>query len=183
LSDLFDIPDTIDFTSKDVDKLQLEEEEKIDENFKCHNDEYTQYYSFQSRYDLQEGLARTTLLTYKGRVIGYISIAMAHMRKENNEGMNSKETEGNIPALLISHLATHEDFLKKKIGSYLVSLAIKKAIEFSKKVGCRYVMLNPENEQGVRDFYEKLGFEYIPNIVDDKEKDAFILDIQQEKKS
>ncbi len=36
-------------------------------------------------------------------------------------------------------------------------------------------MLNPENEQGVRYFYESLGFNHIENLTNDKKKRYFYL--------
>lgn len=175
-----EIPETINFESNDVQIIDQISDTPIDKSFECTNNEYTEYYQFQSLYDLQENLARTKLLTYKGKVIGYISIAMAHMEKERSEITMGKATDGNIPALLISYLATHKNYRRRGVGTRLVDEAVRIATETSKEIGCRYVMLSPEDDDGVRKFYSEYGFTHIPH--EDKKRVAFILDIKTEKK-
>ncbi len=51
--------------------------------------------------------------------------------------------------------------------------------------GCRYVILNPRDDQGVRDFYINYGFEYVEKLKDGREsdnksnnkRDAFLFDL------
>lgn len=99
---------------------------------------------------------------------------MAHMKKDEYEDLHIN-TFGNIPALLIGHLATHKDHEHKGVGRYMVSWVISKAIEFSETVGCRLVMLNPDKD--VIGFYDKLGFTYVPH--DDEDYDSMFIDIIQ----
>ncbi len=42
-------------------------------------------------------------------------------------------------------------------------------------------MLNPQDDDGVRKFYEAYGFTYVKNEKNDKGQDIFILDIQRKK--
>ena len=81
-------------------------------------------------------------------------------------------------ALLISHLSTRKDYERKKVGTILIDEVLKIAIEQSKLVGCRYLLLNPIDDPGVKKFYRTYGFSYVDNLKIDKEADAFILDIQ-----
>ncbi len=39
-------------------------------------------------------------------------------------------------------------------------------------------MLNPRDDQGVRDFYSNYGFTYYSNLNNDKESDAFLMDLK-----
>ncbi len=66
---------------------------------------------------MQEGLARTYLLKADGRVVGYVSLAMSYLRKEATGQTQAKESHGNIPALLISHLSAHKEHLREGIGT------------------------------------------------------------------
>ena len=175
------IPEIIDYESYDVAIVQLKTTAHVDQEFVCNNDEFTDYYKTQSFYDMQEGIGQTYVLTYKGKVIGFISLAMAHMKKETTNATKSKLSDSNIPALLIGHLGTHKNYVKKGVGRALVEFAIKQAVDASKIIGCRYVMLNPEDDQITHAFYQAMKFTYIKN--DDKTKDAYILDIQQERKN
>ena len=175
MSEAIDFSRTKNVLLKATDQMN----DELDKSFECSNQDYTKYYNYDSLYDTQENLARTYLLKQDDKVLGFVSIAMAHLRKENTEAMRSKGTDGNIPALLISHLATHKDHLRKKIGTALIDIALEQAKIASKNIGCRYLMLNPENDEGVRQFYKNFGFTYIPNLIDDKNSDAFILDISE----
>ena len=172
-----DIPDTIEFEGLTVHITPLKPLLPIDKSFECSNPDYVEYYRVTAYADLQEEIAKTYLLTYKGKVIGYISIAMAHLRKDATIETTAKGLGGDIPALRISHLATHKDYVRKGVATHLIDLALEIAIDVSEKLGCRYIMLNPENDENVRKFYRNYGFTYVKNYVDDK--DIFILDITQ----
>ena len=52
---------------------------------------------------------------YKEKIIGFATIAMAHVKQNEHEKLQI-DTYGNIPALLIGHLATHQ-----KLKMYSVS--------------------------------------------------------------
>ncbi len=65
----------------DVKFERLGSTDPIDKTFESSDPEFTEYYQIQSQYDLQEGLAGTYLLKVDGRVVGYVSLAMAHLRR------------------------------------------------------------------------------------------------------
>ena len=164
----------IDF-SKEVSVVMLDSTMSKDSEFECKNPSYTEYYHVTAFNDMKEGIGQTWLCMYKKQMIGFVTIAMAHMRPERDERLRGKGY-GNIPALLIGHLATHKDYERKGVGTNLIAWAIREAVSYSKRIGCRVVMLNPEDDPEVRDFYTKRGFTYVPQ--NDKERDAFYLDIQ-----
>ncbi len=112
-------------------------------------------------------------------MLGFITVAMSHMEKNRIPYFEKKSSDANIPALLIGHLATHKDALRRGIGRELVRWAIREALEKSKRIGYRIVMFNPEDDQGAHDFYKAVDFTYVKK--DDKTKDAYVLDIQLEK--
>ena len=173
----------INFDATNIEFKRLGSTDPIDKTFESSDPEFTDYYQVQSQYDLREGLARTYLLKADGRVVGYVSLAMSHLQKESTEQMQAKESDGNIPALLISHLSTHKEHLREGIGTKLVDESLRIAVKHSEYIGCKYLMLNPQDDDGVRKFYEAYGFTYVSNEKDDKGHDIFILDIQHGKKS
>ncbi len=124
--------------------------------------------------DMEKGISQTWLCVYKNKTVGFIS--MAHMKPERHEILQGKGY-GNIPSLLIGYLATHKKYEKRGIGMILIAWAIKEAINSSKRIGCRIVMLNPENDKKIKNYYTNRGFTYVPH--EDREKDIFFLDIQK----
>ena len=162
-----------------VSIVQLKPADSLDQDFECKNKEYTEYYRVHAFNDMKNGLSKTWLCIYKNKVIGYITIAMAHMRPERHGGLQGKGY-GNIPALLIGQLATHKEHEKKGIGRELIHWAIREATRSSQRMGCRIVMLNPADDEKIRTYYRNRGFTYVPH--NDKENDAFYLDIQRVKK-
>ena len=167
------IPD-IDF-NKDVSIVMLDPTTSKDPKFECKNPSYTEYYRVTAFNDMNEGMGQTWLCMYKKKIIGFVTIAMAHIMPERDEWLQGKGY-GNIPALLIGHLATHKDYERNGVGTNLIAWAIKEAVHHSKRIGCRAVVLNPEDDPEIRNFYANRGFTYVPQ--DDKERDAFYLDIQ-----
>ena len=121
---------------------------------------------------------RTYVVKRGERVSGYVTLAMAHTRPDATEEIKEKRVNGNIPALLISHLVVRKDFLRRGIGTSLLDLVFAIVPELEKWAGCRYVMLNPRDDQGVRDFYVKYGFKYEPNFEGDMENDACLMNLK-----
>ena len=148
-------------------------------DFACSKEQFTEYLKVQAHYDQKEQVGQTWVFKHAGRIVGFITIAMAHMKPSECEELGI-DSYGNIPALLIGHLATHKDFERRGIGKHMVSWAIIKAIDHSKSIGCRLVILNPESD--VIDFYRKRGFAYVPHGDDDEESASMYIDIKNASK-
>ena len=127
---------------------------------------------------MRERLVRIYVVKRGERVAGYVTLAMAHIRPDATEEIKEKEVNVNIPALLISHLAVRKDFLRRGIGTSLLDLVFAIVPELEQWAGCRYVMLNPRDDQGVRDFYVKYGFKYEPSFEGDMENDACLVNLK-----
>ena len=77
------IPD-IDFDN-DVSVVMLDPNLPIDSDFECKNESYTEYYRVTAFSDMKEGIGQTWLCMYKKKMIGFVSIAMAHMNPERDK--------------------------------------------------------------------------------------------------
>ena len=161
-----------------IEYYQVKESDIPDNYFKSSVEEFTEYYRTDSMQDIRERLTRMYLIKYHKHVVGYVTLAMAHIEHDATEPIKAKEINGTVPALLISHLAVHKNFQGQGIGTILLDLVFQIATKVESLVGCRYVMLNPRDDQGVRDFYTKYGFEYHVNLNDDNNCDAFLMDLK-----
>ena len=161
-----------------IEYCQVKENDLPDNNFESCVEEFTEYYCTDSLQDIREKLVRMYLIKHRTRVIGYVTLAMAHIRHDATEPIKAKQVNGNIPALLISHLAVHKDFQRQGVGTMLLDLVFRTAPKLESLAGRRYVMLNPRDDQGVRNFYTKYGFTYHANLNDDKHCDAFLMDLK-----
>lgn len=118
---------------------------------------------------------RTWTCMENGAVIGYISVAMGHMRPGRDPALRGMGY-GNVPALLVGYLATDKRHVRQGVASNLLLWAVHEATRASKRVGCRILMLNPIDDPDVKRFYRRRGFRYVP--ASDGEEDAFYIYIQ-----
>lgn len=158
---------------------QIEESDDPDATFKSSVEEFTTYYRVTGFYDIQERLAHMYVVMRNQQVIGYVTLAMQHLRYDATEEIKEKRVKYNIPALLISHLAVHEDFQRRGIGTKLLDLVFYLAPKLTCWVGCRYAMLSPRHSKGVMAFYENYGFKHPPNFNDNKYSDVFLMDLKE----
>ncbi len=157
----------------------VKEDSTFDDIFESSVKEFTDYYRIQGQYDVQERLVSMYVAKRGDKVVGYVTLAMAHLKHDATDEIRAKEINGNIPALLISHLAVHKNFCQQRIGTRLLNLAFHVMRKMERRIGCRYAMLNPRDDQGVRDFYANYGFKYYLDINDDKKRDAFLMDLKR----
>ena len=150
--------------------------------FHCDTSEFNDYLGPEMIFDLKHHLTKIYSIEIAGIVAGYFDLTMAHLRNDATEAIIQKGIESNVPALLISRLAVDEIFQGHGVEKAMIQVILDKLIPKLKKFsGCRYLMLNPRDDAGVRCFYENLGFEYIARLVEgrppDRERDAFLFDL------
>lgn len=124
-------------------------------DFECSDPEFEDYLRVSALYDQDAGMGRTYVFRYEGRIVGYIVLAMAHLPGAEQAHLNI-DTYGTVPALLISHLATHKRYERRGIGRNMVLWAINYARKAAKNMGCRIVLVGSKPD--VLEFYEKLEF-------------------------
>ena len=156
------MPNKPQLTNDSLSFYVVEEGDMPDVGFESSVKDFTDYYHIHSLYDISERLVRMYVAKHGGWVVGYVTIAMAHLKHDATNEIRAKEVNSDIPALLISHLAVHKNFCRQRIGTRLLNLVFHVITRLEHWVGCRYVMLNPRDDQGVRDFYNNYGFVYYP---------------------
>ena len=99
----------------------------------------------------------TYLFSYDDNFIGYVTLAMSsiparRIDKRFKESISLKF----YPSLLIGRLAVGNNWRRKGVGKYLCDWSLGVAITLSEKVGCRYVIV--ETDQNNVNFYENCDF-------------------------
>ena len=126
----------------------------------------------------KERLGVTYLFHHDGELVGFVTLSMADLKKAKMKAEDrlSIETE-NYPALLIGQLAVCKKFQREDIGSYLCDFCLDRALKFSDKIGCRFIVVNAiESAIG---FYEKYGFILLPGQKSRKQKLMFLNILQK----
>ena len=104
------------------------------DRFKCSDPYFEEYLKFHAYDEDAKQLSKTWGFMYGKEMIGHIAIAMSHMKQEMHETLKM-DAHGNVPAVLIGYLATHRDYERMGIGSYMVGWAIVRARKHSKDWG------------------------------------------------
>lgn len=100
----------------------------------------------------------TYLFFHNDLIVGYVTLAMSSIQAKRIDKRYTKPIRlKSYPSLLIGRLASENELRKKGIGKYLCEWCTGYAIKLSEKIGCRYVILET-NEQKL-DFYQKCRFE------------------------
>ena len=143
----------------DFNKLSLRVLEEADDvsRFSCGEKEIDDFIHKVALDFQNERLGVTYLCQYKSELVGFVTLSMADLRKEKMR-VEDRLPIGreNYPALQISQLAVCEELQSKRIGTYLCDFCLDKAIKFSERVGCRFLVLNAIRK--AMKFYEKYGF-------------------------
>ena len=124
-------------------------------DFRCSDPEFEEYLRVSALYDQSVGMGRTYAFMHEGRIAGYIVLAAAHVPDTEQKRLNI-DTYGPVPGLVISHLATHEEYERRGVGRNMVLWAIDYAKDLAENIGCRIVVVGADPE--VEGFYEKIGF-------------------------
>jgi predicted GNAT family N-acyltransferase len=108
----------------------------------------------------------TYLCFHEEVMIGYVTLAMSSISSKRIEKNAEPISLRFYPCLLIGRLAVANDWRKLDIGKFLSEWCIGLSLEFSEKVGCRYVAL--ETRENKVTFYSKCGFQRGATLDDDK---------------
>ena len=134
--------------------------------------------------DFQERLLGVTYLFYFGsNLAGFVTLCMGHINKEKMASEDRLQKQiGNYPssypALLIGQLGVAQMYQRYGVGRYICDFSFDRAIKFSQRVGCRFLVVNAvESAVG---FYTNYGFVLAPKQEKQKQKLMF-LDITKRK--
>ena len=142
-------------------------------NFLCGNKDIDDFIRNESLDYQNERLGTTYLFKYDNELFGFVTLSMADLRKGKMESEDRLSIgKEQYPALLIGQLAVCKNHQGEDLGIYLCDFCFDRALKFSEKIGCRFLILNAQ--EAVIGFYEKYGFKLIPKQKNRREKLMFL---------
>jgi len=149
------------FDLQQLNVRQLEEQTDIS-GFDCSKEDVLGLNEFihkEAKQYQKNCMGSTYLFHFQSVFVGYVTVAMYAIEVKETR-LRIVTNEKRYPALLLGRLGVHNDYRKRNIGRSICLWTIGLATEFSKKVGCRFVIVLTSPE--IISFYEKCGFVICP---------------------
>jgi GNAT superfamily N-acetyltransferase len=130
--------------------------------FTCGNKEIDDFIQKEALTFQEHSLGVTYLFKHGDDLIGFATLCMGNLKKQRMPVKDQLPKRiGSYPALLIRELAVCNGLQRSKIGTFICDFCLDRAIRYSKKMGCRFLVVDAV-EIAVR-FYERYGFVLAPN--------------------
>lgn len=142
-------------------------------DFKCGQQKLDDFIQKEALSFREEGLGITYVAFSDNELVGFVTISMADVRTKHMGDHGVPIGIENYPALQIGQLGVNEKIQRKGIGTQLVKWCMNKAIELSKDIGCRLLVLNSiPTSVG---FYKNLNFIELKNQKGRQEKTMYLV--------
>jgi len=105
--------------------------------------------------------ARTYVVCRDMEVVGYYCLATGSVRRQDLPGKLAGDMPDPTPILLIGRLAVATAYQGQSIGKGLLKDALLRALQISRQVGCRAVLVHAIDDQAAA-FYASFGFIAFP---------------------
>jgi len=144
-------PSKIDFDKVKHRKLDLSDDLS---DFDCSLEDDLECNEFIHREDeaklfQKERQGITYLFFYEGTQIGYVTLGMSSIKAQRIDKRYRRPVRLRFyPSLLIGRLGVDNNWRKKGVGTHICQWCIGLALELSEIVGCRYVILETNEEKG-----------------------------------
>lgn len=126
-------------------------------NFDCGVNSLNNFIRSEALLFQEEGLGVTYLAFHETLFVGFVTISMADVRTQQMEISDNPPIKiENLPALQIGQLAVTTARQRHGVGRKLVNWCMSRAIEYSKSIGCRSLVLNAIPQ--FIGFYKEIGF-------------------------
>lgn len=107
------------------------------------------------------GASRTFVVCEDHTVIGYYSLAVGAIAREDTSGKVRRNMPDPIPVMVLGRLAVDTDWQGKQIGIGMLKDAIQRTAIVAEQAGIRALLVHALSDK-VRDFYLHWGFHEPP---------------------
>ncbi|HIH19734.1 TPA: GNAT family N-acetyltransferase [Candidatus Micrarchaeota archaeon] len=133
--------------------------------FDCQDEDLNEFLKKDAFSYQKNGIAQTYVCQYSNQPVGFFSLCSDAIKLSDLEEIAEfgvDKTHQDYPAIKIARLATSASYKGRHIGMFMVKYVIGMALEFSKKIGCRFVTV--DSMPNSVEFYQRLNF--IKNLKD-----------------
>lgn len=138
---------------------------KLD-SFCCGDPEYDDFIRNHA-HNHQNKFLGTTYVFFSGdKAVGFVTIAMGHLKKQRSEKLKDTQPLRNIPCLFLAQMARDKSTECQRMGDIMIEWVIGKATKIAVSVACRFVLLECD-DHNIKT-YKRNGFELLPKCKKDK---------------
>jgi GNAT superfamily N-acetyltransferase len=138
--------------------------------FTCGTETLDRYLSSQAGQDQNKNISRSyVLIEVTARklplrpVVGFVSLASSELAlMEASPSLRKLTKLPKLPALMLARMAVDHRHQGRRLGEFLLKVALKSACEISELAGCMVVLVDAKDAHA-KAFYLKYGFVELPD--------------------
>lgn len=129
--------------------------------FDCGNSTLNDWLQKRALKNEQNGASRTFVVCNDNTVIGYYSLAVGAVTKEESSGKVRRNMPEPIPVMVLGRLAVDQQWQGKQIGVGMLKDAVLRTLVVAEHAGIRALLVQALSEEAKR-FYLQCGFHESP---------------------
>lgn len=129
--------------------------------FDCGNSTLNEWLQKRALKNEQNGASRTFVVCNDTRVIGYYSLAVGAVMREETSGKVRRNMPEPIPVMVLGRLAVDQQWQGKHIGVGMLNDAVLRTLTVAEQAGIRALLVHTLSEEAKR-FYVQCGFHESP---------------------
>ena len=131
--------------------------------FDCGRESLNIWFKRHAWHNQAAGISRTNVICDRdtGVVVGYVTLSGSAIRRQFLAKSQQRSKTDPLPVTLLGQLAVATSHQGEGHARSLLAFALKTALAASRQVGSFGVITHPVDD-GIRAFYERLGFQDLP---------------------
>ncbi len=130
-------------------------------SFDCGDPTLNDWQQRRAKKNENSGASRTFVVCKDNTVIGYYSLAVGAIAREETSGKIRRNMPEPIPVMILGRLAVDANWQGKQIGIGMLKDAIQRTIIVAEQAGIRALLVHALSDKA-RSFYQHWGFHESP---------------------
>lgn len=129
--------------------------------FDCGNGTLNEWLQKRAIKNERNGASRTFVVCNDNTVVGYYSLAVGAVTREESSGKVRRNMPEPIPVMVLGRLAVDQHWQGKQIGAGMLKDAVLRTLAVAQQAGIRALLVHALSEEAKR-FYLQCGFHESP---------------------